>query len=461
MIVNDLKIRNFRCFKDFSTALGSRATVLFGKNGTGKSTLLAALRKALSFTMYSDIVYKTDSTTKKKVVDYTRTITSGNPYLSVRGFSKLGDFNSDGCPLIEIEATAELASGQPIGWSMSAFTNKNRLRTSTFIDAFLKFYDYYKLTGDLPLLAYYSDSFPHKEDSKKSVVKSKISDLRNFGYFDWDAEEGCTKEWLTRLENNFKNIISKQNLLSRLENEDSKEAIRVQRDNIQKWQEEIDAIEGCLKRFSTEIAVEEDSLRVLAIGLHSEFGRLCIITQGGEEILFTALPAGYKRLFSIVLDLAFRAYILSEKTSTDLQGVAIIDEIDLHLHPELENVVLPALLSTFPKIQFIVSTHSYGVLTNLQAPGGSVRIMKMLKNSSEPWPMHDIYGLDPGSVLQEVMGVRLNGRELKRMVEQCAYMLLKDLRPQAENLKKIILTKTSISREELDRRVDEELRAIR
>lgn len=469
MTIKDLKIRNFRCMESYSLQFGSKATVLFGKNGSGKTTLIAALRKALSFTMYSDIVYK-NSTTKgssknKKSVEIVRSITQGNSYLKVQGYSRLGDYNNHENPLIEIEADAELESGESINWCMSAYTNKNRLRTSEFIDAFRTFYNSYKATNRLPLLAYYSDSFPHKEDSKKASVKNKISELRNFGYIDWDAEEGYTKEWVSRLESNFLNISTKQNLLNKLEKtaeskDSNNEAIQVQKENIQKWEAENVAIEECIKRFSEAIAIEESSFKVIALGMHSEFGKLCVVKPDGTEILFSALPAGYKRLFSIVLDLAYRAYILSEKVTTNLKGIAIIDEIDLHLHPELENVVLPALISTFPNVQFIVSTHSYGVLTNLDTSNYDIHILKMSINSSEPYQLHDIYGLDPNSTLQEVMDVTLNGTKLQRMIAQCAYMIHKGFKQQADILKASIMSKSPISKEALDKRINEELLAL-
>lgn len=470
MIVRNLKIRNFRCFEKFNVDFGSKATVLFGKNGSGKSSLISALHKALSFTMYSDIIYKIDSTRSSsrsaKVIDRVNSIAQGNPYLRVQGFSKTGDYNNHQDHLIEIETDATLSTGEPISWTMSAITNKNRLRTSGFIKAFRKFYNSFCTTNHLPLLAYYSDSFPHKEDSKKATIKSKISELRSFGYFDWDAVEGCTKEWTNRLESDFLNISNRQNLISKLEKSDpsdknAKEAIRLQKENIRKWQNEIDAVENCIVRFSKEISSGHDeSLRVIAMAMHSEYGKLCVITADGAEILFSTLPAGYKRLFNIVLDLAFRSYILSEKSTTRLQGIAVIDEIDLHLHPGLENVVLPGLISIFPDVQFIVSTHSPGVLTNLDTNTEDIRILLMSEHTSSPQLIHDIYGLDPNSTLQEVMGVTLNGESLKRMIAQCAFMISRDLLIQADNLKTLILAKSPIGKDELERRINKELSTL-
>jgi len=49
------------------------------------------------------------------------------------------------------------------------------------------------------------------------------------------------------------------------------------------------------------------------------------------------------------------------------QGIVLIDEIDLHLHPQREAEILPKFHATFPNCQFIVSTHSPLVLSQLEA----------------------------------------------------------------------------------------------
>ena len=91
--------------------------------------------------------------------------------------------------------------------------------------------------------------------------------------------------------------------------------------------------------------------------------KLSINFKNGKSILLQDLPAGYRRLFSIVMDMAYRSYILNQ--GKEAKGIAIIDEIDLHLHPALEQVVLEAFLKTFPQMQYIVSTHSAAVISNL------------------------------------------------------------------------------------------------
>jgi len=46
------------------------------------------------------------------------------------------------------------------------------------------------------------------------------------------------------------------------------------------------------------------------------------------------------------------------KALDEIQGIVAIDEIDVHLHTDLQNTILPQLIKVFPKVQFIITTHS-------------------------------------------------------------------------------------------------------
>ena len=182
------------------------------------------------------------------------------------------------------------------------------------------------------------------------------------------------------------------------------------------------------------------------------------MTKDRHPYSFRNLPAGYKRLFSIALDLAYRSFFLGK--DLNIVGVAIIDEIDQHLHPELEQVVLARLMATFPNLQFIVSTHSPLVLTGLKTVDGQNRILKMQSDQTSPTTLFDIYGLDMNSGLQEVMDVNPNDEELNRWISRCAYMISKGYIEQAENLKKSILEKGVLSPEIIDKRIGELLKKL-
>lgn len=452
MYLRKLHITNFRCFKQYDIQFAPGVTVLFGKNGAGKTTLIHALHKALSFIMYSENIYETvkgkgKKKSQKKVADV-KTITNNNPYLHPMGFSK-DDFNNHEDKFIEVEAMADFATDlQNVEWKMSVLANNCKLRPSEFKSAFKDFYQWHLATGKMPLLAYISDSFPHREDNKKSQIVAKIRALRNFGYFDWDAEEGCTNEWIERLEDNLsqqvqllaKGIVNNHlgvPVKAELQKEDEAE--------FEKYYKESKAIEDCFKTFTAALVFTDNhniQVSSLALGkVNGNTGKLCIHTTDGREFPFRKLPAGYKRLFNIVLDLAYRSFILSDCTTTDISGVVIIDEIDLHLHPELEKVVLPQLRHTFPSLQFIVSTHSPLVLVGVDTTDKTNSILRMTSTDNSPEPVSDIYGLDYNSGLQDIMGVEASDAELDSLISSAIYLKENGAVEQYNNLYQLLLQK--------------------
>ena len=84
-------------------------------------------------------------------------------------------------------------------------------------------------------------------------------------------------------------------------------------------------------------------------------------TKKYEAVSLTDLAAGYRSIFTMIGDMVIRFASQTEDSLVDLDdlaGIALIDEIDAHLHPKYQ-YELPNLLSkAFPKVQFIVTTHS-------------------------------------------------------------------------------------------------------
>jgi predicted ATP-binding protein involved in virulence len=77
-----------------------------------------------------------------------------------------------------------------------------------------------------------------------------------------------------------------------------------------------------------------------------------------EPVQLNELAAGYRSILTMIGDMVIRLSENSNNSLDNLQGIVLIDEIDAHLHPKYQ-YDLPKLLSeTFPKVQFIVSTHS-------------------------------------------------------------------------------------------------------
>ncbi|MBF0605971.1 MAG: AAA family ATPase [Candidatus Magnetobacterium sp. LHC-1] len=90
-----------------------------------------------------------------------------------------------------------------------------------------------------------------------------------------------------------------------------------------------------------------------------------IIKKGRERFTFNQLSDGYLAIFDIVLELIMR--MEPHRTNLyDIQGIVLIDEIETHLHVSLQKGILPFLTSFFPRIQFIVTTHSPFVLSSIE-----------------------------------------------------------------------------------------------
>lgn len=88
------------------------------------------------------------------------------------------------------------------------------------------------------------------------------------------------------------------------------------------------------------------------------------ITYDNKEFGLNELSDGYSSLLSIVTELILRMEAHGVSTY-DMQGVVLVDEIETHLHVDLQKKVLPFLVDFFQKIQFIVTTHSPFVLSSL------------------------------------------------------------------------------------------------
>lgn len=81
------------------------------------------------------------------------------------------------------------------------------------------------------------------------------------------------------------------------------------------------------------------------------------------------LPDGYSSVIHIVANLILRMdknWLLDGKLSTyDTEGIVFIDELETHLHIELQKKILPFLTQFFPRIQFIITTHSPYILNSI------------------------------------------------------------------------------------------------
>ena len=90
-----------------------------------------------------------------------------------------------------------------------------------------------------------------------------------------------------------------------------------------------------------------------------------IITKG-KEFKFTELSDGFAAVLDIIVDLILKMQHKNQLIRVyECEGIVLVDEIETHLHLELQKVIMPLLTEIFPNIQFIVTTHSPFMLSSL------------------------------------------------------------------------------------------------
>lgn len=92
-----------------------------------------------------------------------------------------------------------------------------------------------------------------------------------------------------------------------------------------------------------------------------------ILQQGKEPFDFNTLSGGYQAVLDIVVDIIMRMQNQTQRSfAFRLPGIVLIDEIETHLHLELQKNIMPLLTTVFPNIQFVVTTHSPFILNSLE-----------------------------------------------------------------------------------------------
>lgn len=108
---------------------------------------------------------------------------------------------------------------------------------------------------------------------------------------------------------------------------------------------------------------EDDDLE---LKFDDETFQFSICESGREPFDFNTMSSGYAAVFDIINDLIIRMEAQSGlRTEFDMEGIVLVDEIETHLHLELQKKILPVLTGLFPNIQFIITTHSPFVLSSL------------------------------------------------------------------------------------------------
>jgi predicted ATP-binding protein involved in virulence len=350
-----LHLGNFRCFEKLDLALEEDLTVLFAENGGGKSAILNALAMGLAV-----IQRASPSNTRPNSAHDPRLVT-----LDERGRREPGG-------VCRIEWGADLGLEASVKWSTTINPASNNVKKEH--RPILEAIERTRAAGARwPLFGWYgTDRMGRGKVRNREQLPTGDRWEGYASALDPSLDDGALLQWFT------------DEILS--------DAVRRR-----EHQEErlLDA------------AVTEAMVRatpgVSRIWYEPRERGPRVRFDSGHVASWSELSDGFHVFLALVGDIARRAVILNENdrgAAPELaEGVVLIDEIDLHLHPQWQRIVLNGLRKAFPKLQFVVSTHSPQVLSSAQN-----RQVRRLINGQIQEHKVFVEGRDTNAILREQMG---------------------------------------------------------
>ena len=160
--------------------------------------------------------------------------------------------------------------------------------------------------------------------------------------------------------------------------------------------------------------------------------------KNGNIFNITQLSQGEKILIALIGDISRRLAIMNPSLENPLEGegIIMIDEIDMHLHPQWQSNILDKLSTTFPNCQFIVTTHSPIVIGSFNNA-----LFFSLENGNIK-PIKKTFGKDVNLILNDYMATDNRNSYVKKRINNIIKQIENNNLEQAENdlseLKKLI-----------------------
>ena len=362
----EIRLENYRCFDELTLPLEEDTTVLFAENGGGKTALLTALAMGLA------VVQPGAPGTLK--LDAQR-----DPRM--RTLDEKGRRKPAGpC---KVTWTAAVGESESVTWSTAVQPASGR--ATKRLQALFEALERVRVPGERwPLFAWYGvDRLGRLRGRRRKV--ERMADR-------WEA-------YASALDPN----LDEAPLLQWLQDEMLGDVARRQ--------------QGEPERFF-HTAVMKATARATPAVEHAWYDP---VTQGpvvrfedGHAAPWSDLTDGYHVFIALVADVARRAVMLNEFDGAEapehVEGVVLIDEIDLHLHPRWQRTALPSLRDAFPRLQFIITTHSPQVLSSVE----NRHARRLIDGRLQEHPVF-VEGRDTNAILREHM--RTDDRDDKGVVE--------------------------------------------
>ncbi len=394
MRLTRLTLKNFRCFESLQIGFHPELTVLIAPNGSGKTTVLDAARVALwPFIKGFDLGSQTGKGATIQIPDVRLALqANGNMEPQLPGeIAAYGDWDENATGQSWVQSRGRIKPGtNTLGDAntkrLTTFANEQEKRSRATQDAEVI----------LPLVSYLGTSrlwYEGRFTSTAEDVALNTSDYsRTSGYLN------CLS-----YTSSFKTFTAWYGWIFRSYREEQIRAIESQVPLSETGQ-----------RFAVVIEVIQRAVDALikdATGWHgleykaSQNQQLVMNHEHFGSMPVEMLSDGIRNAIAMVADLAFRAYKLNPHLGVDAArltpGIALIDEVDMFLHPSWQQTIVVSLRQAFPRIQLIVSTHSPQVLTTV--PSECIRILKDGSVHSAP---PGAEGAEPGRLLKQVLGLQ-------------------------------------------------------
>ncbi|GEM_PF-1101505 len=414
MRIDKIEINNFRCFEHLALDFHPRLNVFVGANGGGKTSLLEAVRLCLGTFVgqFSDV----DASEKQKFYIRPEDVR----FVRKQGSTEFAEKTSFFCTAIANDKTFSW-SREKIG--RNGKTTSKNIREIEGLVSSLEEAIKHPADGpntELPLIAYFSTD--RVSADRKFQQKEKLFASRMRGYFNSLGD-------FTNIE--YMKTWFKDRQLAKFQHP---KRIEPGLDLMQKVIKSIPGVSGIEYIVSpSDSPIESD---------------LYLIYDSGEEVGFDYLSDGTKMFVSILADIAMRCILLNPSQgfkANETAGIVLIDEVDLHLHPEWQRLVIPGLLNAFPNVQFFFTTHSPMTLVALEPyiADSKPNIFLLSRNSATPLPQEllgtannwltEVFGLEEPRSIEAEAAIR----EAKSLLIEKAPNK-KDLKRTSEDLMKYI-----------------------
>ncbi|OOC09473.1 MULTISPECIES: AAA family ATPase [Thioalkalivibrio] len=372
---------NFRLWERLEVELGSRLTLLMGENGSGKTAILDGVAIGLG-----EILKHLPGVTGIDFRKRGEIHQSGNrvrPYTRVTLKSTIPGLEWERVQRRDRSRTT--AAAVPTGPGVRSLRNH---LDEKVIDPSQEDRDF-----EMPVVAYYGVS--------RAVLDIPLR-RRNFptDYSRFDALVGAL-EASTRFKSAFAWFYFKEN-----EEHTRQKAAR----SFDVTLPELDAVRRAITRVFPDLSNPRIEVNPLRLAVDKE----------GETFDIAQLSDGYQTLLGLIMDLAARMAMANPDQDDPLaaEAVVMIDEVDLHLHPAWQRRVVGDLLATFPRTQFILTTHSPYIVEALNNHLQRYRIEGLVRDDGEA-EVRDLMALDPA----DVAAYGMQGREAVELLDGSSGLL--------------------------------------